>query len=120
MIGLYIRSVQQQPVETAAAGVRLHLRGRVWVQPEFPKARWTLPRTASSPDPAPQLEAQQHSEPRLQRGDGSWWSGDEAPYERARGVHQGLDSTQRGDSQVLTLMNLCNPEHDVMLNKSYP
>lgn len=102
MTGLSIRSVQQQPVATTAARVRLHLGGRVWVQPEFPKARGALPRTASPPAPAPQLQAQQRGEPGLQRGDGSRRSGDEAPHERARGVHQGLDGAQRGDSQVPT------------------
>lgn len=79
----YLYSVQQQQVETAATRVRLHLRGGVWLQQEFPEARRTLPRTASPPRPAPQLQTWHRRQSRLQWRDGPWWDRGQTPHEGA-------------------------------------
>lgn len=101
----FYHSVQQQQVETSATRVRFHLGGRVRLQSQFSE---TAPRAASSHRPTPQLQTRRHCEPSW--GDGPRWSGDQTPHERARGVHQGLDSTQRGDSQVLIHTELSETE----------
>lgn len=95
-----VHSVEQQQVETSSSRVRLHLRGRVWLQPELSQARRTLVRAASSPRPAPRFQDERRGRSgRRWRGSTGWRRG-EAPHERAGGVHQGLDGAQRGDRQV--------------------
>lgn len=102
----YHHSVQQQQVETSPTRVRLHLRGRVWLQPEFSKARRTLKCATSSPHSTPRHKARLQREPGHCCGARSQWSGDQTSHERARGVHQGLDSAQRGNSQVFICSDL--------------